>query len=140
MRIRIGLNSGSLPHNDNGKSKIDLMVDTALEYISWFENLGFYNTVVSMKASDSTLSYEAARLFASKSDYPMHLGVTEAGGVVSSCVKSTWTLGRLLEQGITDCSAYSLLQQSSERPCGLDAGRNHTAGFRYTKMHGIIAL
>ena len=116
VAIRIGLNSGSLPHNDNGKSKIDLMVDTALEYISWFENLGFYNTVVSLKASDSTLSYEAARLFASKSDYPMHLGVTEAGGVVSSCVKSTWTLGRLLEQGIGGTIRYSLLQQSSERP------------------------
>ena len=108
VAIRIGLNSGSLPHNDNGKSKIDLMVDTALEYISWFENLGFYSTVVSLKASDSTLSYEAARLFASKSDYPMHLGVTEAGGVVSSCVKSTWTLGRLLEQGIGGTIRYSI--------------------------------
>ena len=108
VAIRIGLNSGSLPHNDSGKSKIDLMVDTALEYISWFENLGFYNTVVSLKASDSTLTYEAARLFASKCDYPMHLGVTEAGGVVSSCVKSTWTLGRLLEQGIGGTIRYSI--------------------------------
>ena len=108
IAIRIGLNSGSLPHNDSCKSMIDLMVDTALEYISWFENLGFYNTVVSLKASDSTLSYEAARLFASKSDYPMHLGVTEAGGVVSSCVKSTWTLGRLLEQGIGGTIRYSI--------------------------------
>ena len=108
VAIRIGLNSGSLPRNDEGKSKVDLMVDTALEYISWFENLGFYNTVVSLKASDSNLSYEAARLFSSKSDYPMHLGVTEAGGVVSSCVKSTWTLGRLLEQGIGATIRYSI--------------------------------
>ena len=108
VAIRIGLNSGSLPKNDGVKSKVDLMVDTALEYISWFENLGFHNTVVSLKASDSTLSYEAARLFASKSDYPMHLGVTEAGGVVSSCVKSTWTLGRLLEQGIGGTIRYSI--------------------------------
>ena len=108
VAIRIGLNSGSLPKNDSGKSKVNLMVDTALEYISWFENLGFYNTVVSLKASDSALSYEAARLFASKCNYPMHLGVTEAGGVVSSCVKSTWTLGRLLEQGIGGTIRYSI--------------------------------
>ena len=108
VAIRIGLNSGSLPKNDSGKSKVDLMVDTALEYISWFENLGFYNTVVSLKASDSALSYEAACEFSKKSDYPMHLGVTEAGGVVSSCVKSTWTLGRLLEQGIGGTIRYSI--------------------------------
>lgn len=108
VAIRIGLNSGSLPKNDSGKNKVDLMVDTALEYISWFENLGFYNTVVSLKASDSALSYEAARVFSQKSVYPMHLGVTEAGGVVSSCVKSTWTLGRLLEQGIGGTIRYSI--------------------------------
>ena len=108
IAIRIGLNSGSLPKNAEGKDKVSLMVDTALEYISWFENLGFYNTVVSLKASDSNLSYEAARLFASKSDYPLHLGVTEAGGVVSSCVRSTWTLGRLLEKGIGNTIRYSI--------------------------------
>jgi len=106
--IRIGLNSGSLPKSNGEKDMVDLMVDTALEYISWFENLGFYNTVVSLKASDSTLSYEAARRFAEKSDYPLHLGVTEAGGVVSSCVKSTWTLGRLLSQNIGNTIRYSI--------------------------------
>ena len=108
VAIRIGLNSGSLPHEGREKGTVNLMVDTALEYISWFENLGFYNTVVSLKASDSALSYEAAREFSMRSDYPMHLGVTEAGGVVSSCVKSTWTLGRLLEQGIGGTIRYSI--------------------------------
>jgi len=108
VAIRIGLNSGSLPRNDGKKSMVELMTDTALEYISWFENLGFHNTVVSLKASNAQLSYEAAREFASRSDYPMHLGVTEAGGVVSSCVKSTWTLGRLLEQGIGGTIRYSI--------------------------------
>ena len=108
VAIRIGLNSGSLPHEGREKGTVNLMVDTALEYISWFENLGFYNTVVSLKASDSALSYEAAREFSRRSDYPMHLGVTEAGGVVSSCVKSTWTLGRLLEQGIGGTIRYSI--------------------------------
>ena len=108
VAIRIGLNSGSLPQKGREKGTVSLMVDTALEYISWFENLGFYNTVVSLKASDSELSYEAAREFASKSDYPLHLGVTEAGGVVSSCVRSTWTLGRLLSQGIGSTIRYSI--------------------------------
>lgn len=108
VAIRIGLNSGSLPHSDGKKDMVCLMTDTALEYISWFENLGFYNTVVSLKASDARLSYDAAREFAARSDYPMHLGVTEAGGVVSSCVKSTWTLGRLLEQGIGGTIRYSI--------------------------------
>lgn len=108
VAIRIGLNSGSLPRNDGSKDKVSLMVDTALEYISWFENLGFYNTVVSLKASDSELSYKAARLFSSKSDYPLHLGVTEAGGVVTSCVRSTWTLGRLLNDGIGNTIRYSI--------------------------------
>lgn len=108
VAIRIGLNSGSLPRNEEGKDKVDLMVDTALEYIGWFENLGFKDTVVSLKASDSELSYQAAVKFSKRSDYPMHIGVTEAGGVVTSCVRSSWTLGRLLEQGIGGTMRYSI--------------------------------
>ncbi|MBQ7508800.1 MAG: (E)-4-hydroxy-3-methylbut-2-enyl-diphosphate synthase [Spirochaetales bacterium] len=108
VAIRIGLNSGSLPQKGREKGTVSLMVDTALEYLSWFENLGFFNTVVSLKASDSELSYEAAKLFALKSDYPLHLGVTEAGGTVTSCVRSTWTLGRLLSQGIGNTIRYSI--------------------------------
>jgi len=108
IAIRIGLNSGSLPKVEYKTDMTALMVDTALEYISWFEELGFYNTVVSLKASDSETSYEAAKLFASKNDYPLHLGVTEAGGVVSSCVRTTWTLGRLLSQGIGSTIRYSI--------------------------------
>ena len=108
LAIRIGLNSGSLPHNENNVSKERLMVDSALEYISWFENLGFYNTVVSLKASDPEATYRAYRLFASESDYPLHLGVTEAGGSVTSCVRTTWTLGRLLSEGIGSTLRYSI--------------------------------
>lgn len=106
--IRIGLNSGSLPENTDKKDMPSLMCDTALEYISWFENLGFYNTVVSLKASDSELSYQAYKKFASLSDYPLHLGVTEAGGAVSSCVRTTWTLGRLLSEGVGSTLRYSI--------------------------------
>lgn len=108
IAIRIGLNSGSLPKNDSNKPMEDLMVDTALEYLQWFENLDFYNTVISLKASDTETSYKAALKFAQVSDYPLHLGVTEAGGVVSSCVRSTWTLGRLLSQNIGATLRYSI--------------------------------
>ena len=108
IAIRIGLNSGSLPKNDGNKPMEDLMVDTALEYLQWFENLDFYNTVISLKASDTETSYKAALKFAQVSDYPLHLGVTEAGGVVSSCVRSTWTLGRLLSQNIGATLRYSI--------------------------------
>ncbi|MCF0237583.1 MAG: (E)-4-hydroxy-3-methylbut-2-enyl-diphosphate synthase [Sphaerochaetaceae bacterium] len=108
VAIRIGLNSGSLPKNNNNKNTEELMVDTALEYISWFENIGFYNTVVSLKASDTETSYKAAKLFASKSNYPLHLGVTEAGGPVTSCVRSTWVLGRLLNESIGSTIRYSI--------------------------------
>lgn len=108
IAIRIGLNSGSLPPNTKNSDIPTLMTETALEYISWFENLGFYNTVVSLKASDSNLTYEAYKQFASKSDYPLHLGVTEAGPCVTSCVRSTWTLGRLLSEGIGSTIRYSI--------------------------------
>lgn len=98
VAIRIGLNSGSLPKGEDPMPI--LMSNTALEYLSWFESLGFYNTVISLKASDVETTYEANKLFASQSGYPLHLGVTEAGSVVSSVTRSTWALGRLLEKGI----------------------------------------
>ncbi len=106
--IRIGLNSGSLPKSREGKDPVNLMVDTALEYASWFEALGFSDTVISLKASDCDTTYKANLLLADRCDYPIHLGVTEAGGVVTSVVRSTWTLGRLLERGIGDTIRISI--------------------------------
>lgn len=108
VAIRIGLNTGSLPENVENKDIPILMADTALEYISWFENLGFYNTVVSLKASDAESTYNAYTYFAKHSDYPLHLGVTEAGTEVTSCVRTTWTLGRLLEKKIGSTIRYSI--------------------------------
>lgn len=106
--IRIGLNSGSLPKDTTGKDTIHLMVDTALEYAGWFESLDFHDIVISLKASDCETTYEANRLLANECRYPIHLGVTEAGGVVTSVVRSTWTLGRLLDQGIGDTIRISI--------------------------------
>lgn len=98
VAIRIGLNSGSLPKGDEPMPL--LMSNSALEYLSWFEAQGFTNSVVSLKASDVETTFEANKLFASQSGYPLHLGVTEAGSVVSSVTRSTWALGRLLSEGI----------------------------------------
>lgn len=106
--VRIGLNSGSLPANAKGLDTPSLMVETALEYLDWFEGERFYNTVVSLKSSDPEQTYLAAERFAQVSPYPQHLGVTEAGGVVSSVVRGTWTLGRLLQKGVGATIRYSI--------------------------------
>ena len=106
--IRIGLNTGSLPRHDNSVDDVDLMVDTALEYISDFEAWGFRNTVVSLKSSDIEKTVKAARMFKERSDYPFHLGVTEAGNVITASVRSTWALGNLLKEGIGDTIRVSI--------------------------------
>ncbi len=106
--IRIGLNSGSLPRHETGTDIPTLMVETALEYIGWFEALGFDNTVVSLKASDCDITLRANLLLSQSCPYPIHLGVTEAGGVVTAVVRSTWTLGQLLSQGIGDTIRISI--------------------------------
>ena len=104
--IRIGLNSGSLP---KGREDVPtLMSNTALEYVNWFEQLSFSNTVVSLKASDPDITLEANRLFAGQSDYPLHLGVTEAGSIVSAITRSTWALGHLLNEGIGNTIRISI--------------------------------
>ncbi len=106
--IRIGLNSGSLPKNECGKSTAYLMADTALEYLSWFEGWGFTNSVVSLKASDPDITLEANRLLRKDCPYPIHLGVTEAGSAVTSCIRSAWALGNLLKEGIGDTIRVSI--------------------------------
>ena len=106
--IRIGLNTGSLPRHDKSVDDVDLMVDTALEYISDFEAWGFRNTVVSLKSSDIEKTVMAARMFKERSDYPFHLGVTEAGNVITASVRSTWALGNLLKEGIGDTIRVSI--------------------------------
>ena len=106
--IRIGLNTGSLPRHEKSVDDVDLMVDTALEYISDFEAWGFRNTVVSLKSSDIEKTVKAARMFKERSDYPFHLGVTEAGNVITASVRSTWALGNLLKEGIGDTIRVSI--------------------------------
>lgn len=126
--IRIGLNSGSLPRG-NDPTEL-LMSKTALEYLSWFEQWGgFINTVVSLKASDTDLTMKANRLFASQSPYPLHLGVTEAGSVISAVTRSTWALGQLLSEGIGNTIRISITGDiESEVQAGVELLR--TLGMR----------
>ena len=106
--IRIGLNSGSLPQSVRGMKVPEAMVSTALEYLGWFESWGFRNTVVSLKSSDVAETMEAARAFRRLSDYPQHIGITEAGDPVISAVRSSWALGTLLSEGIGDTVRISM--------------------------------
>jgi len=106
--IRIGLNGGSLPRKRRSDDHAQAMVETALEYVNWFESWGFYQTVISVKDTDVETTYRAYKNLADLCDYPLHLGVTEAGGLVSAVTRSTWVLGRLLEQGIGDTLRISI--------------------------------
>ena len=104
--IRIGLNSGSLPKGRGDKTTI--MVENAYKYLEWFEELSFYNTVVSLKSTSLEETRIANERLAKTSNYPIHIGVTEAGSVVSSVARSTWVLGNLLKQGIGDTMRISI--------------------------------
>lgn len=106
VAIRIGLNSGSLPKGE-GKAQ-DIMVDNALKYLEWFEELDFFNTVVSLKSTDLQETKEAYERFSEKCDYPTHIGITEAGSVVSSVARSTWILGNLITKGIGNTMRISI--------------------------------
>lgn len=101
--IRIGINSGSLEkdiHEKYGKPTAQGMIESAQRHVQILEDLDFYDTVLSFKSSDPLLCIETYRLAADTFDYPLHLGVTEAGGVTSSAIKSSLALGNLLLDGI----------------------------------------
>jgi len=106
--IRIGLNSGSLPLHLREQDHVQGMVTTALTYIEWFEAQGFDQIVISLKDTDTETTYLANKALAPLTPYPLHLGVTEAGGVISSVARSTWVLGRLLAEGIGDTLRISI--------------------------------
>jgi (E)-4-hydroxy-3-methylbut-2-enyl-diphosphate synthase len=109
--IRIGVNSGSLEKDllrRFGGATPEAMVSSALRTIEWMEDLGFRLMKVSLKASDALRTVEAYRLFSKKSDYPLHLGVTEAGKGSGAIVKSSIGMGLLLSEGIGDTLRVSL--------------------------------
>jgi (E)-4-hydroxy-3-methylbut-2-enyl-diphosphate synthase len=114
--IRIGVNLGSLERDlfeKHGYSP-DAMVESAMRHVKILEDLDFYDTVVSLKASDVPRMVAAYRLFAQKTDYPLHLGVTEAGSKLPGAIKSSMGMGMLLSEGIGDTIRVSLSEDPRE--------------------------
>ncbi len=109
--IRIGVNAGSLEKDLLAKHDgptADGMVESALRHIEILEDIGYSEIKVSLKASDPLMMIEAYRLLADKVDYPLHLGVTEAGTPTVGTIKSSVGIGTLLAEGIGDTIRVSL--------------------------------
>lgn len=101
--IRIGINSGSLEkdiHEKYGKPTAEGMIESAKRHVAILEELDFKDIVLSFKSSDPLLCLDVYRLAAQTFDYPLHLGVTEAGTTMTSAIKSSLALGPLLLEGI----------------------------------------
>lgn len=114
--IRIGVNVGSLEKEIEKKygRTPKAMVESALHHIKILEKLNFYDIAVSLKASDVPRTIEAYEMLSKQVDYPLHLGVTEAGTPKSGTVKSAIALGVLLNQGIGDTLRVSLTADPEE--------------------------
>ena len=110
IKIRIGVNAGSLEKDllDSMGRTPEAMVESAFRHIKILEKYDFYNTAVSLKASDIETTIKAYELFSSKSDYPLHLGITEAGTLKAGTVKSSIGIGYMLLNGIGDTIRVSL--------------------------------
>ena len=109
--IRIGVNAGSLEKKlleRYGHATPQAMAESALGHVAILEKLNFQDIKISLKASDVPLMLEAYRLLAEKVDYPLHIGVTEAGTVRSGTIKSSVGVGALPAQGIGDSIRVSL--------------------------------
>jgi len=109
--IRIGVNAGSLERRfleKYGYPTAEAMVESALYHLHILEDLGFTDTIISLKASSVKLTVAAYRLLARQVDYPFHLGVTEAGTQFAGTIKSSVGIGILLAEGIGDTIRVSL--------------------------------
>lgn len=109
--IRIGVNSGSVEKDlleKFGGATPEAMVESAFRHVKMLEDCDFYNTVISIKSSDVENMVKAYSLVAERCDYPLHLGVTEAGTERSALVKSSIGIGSLLLKGIGDTVRVSI--------------------------------
>ena len=115
--IRIGVNGGSLDKKlleKYGHPCAEALVESAFQHLELLEKYGFYDTCVSMKSSNVPTMVAAARLFRSKCDYPIHIGVTETGPVKMGLMKSAMGIGALLLDGIGDTIRVSLTDDPVE--------------------------
>jgi len=102
--IRIGLNSGSCEN----------LVQTCFDYIKMFEDWNFFDIVISLKASDVLQTIKAYQSVAEKVNYPLHIGITEAGPLLAGTIKSSTGIGILLYQGLGDTIRVSLTTEPTE--------------------------
>ena len=115
--IRIGVNGGSLEKSlleKYGHPTAEALVESAFSHLALLEKFGFYDTCVSMKSSTVPTMVEAAKLFRSRCDYPLHIGVTETGPVRMGLMKSAMGIGALLLAGIGDTIRVSLTDDPVE--------------------------
>ncbi len=115
--IRIGVNGGSLDKKlleKYGHPTAEALVESAFSHLELLEKFGFYETCVSMKSSAVPTMVQAARLFRSRCDYPIHIGVTETGPVRQGLIKSAMGIGALLLDGIGDTIRVSLTDDPVE--------------------------
>jgi (E)-4-hydroxy-3-methylbut-2-enyl-diphosphate synthase len=115
--IRIGVNSGSIEKHileKYGKPTADGMVESAMYHVNLLEKNGFHDIVISLKASNVKMMVEAYRKISTMVDYPLHLGVTEAGTAFQGTVKSAIGIGSLLVDGIGDTIRVSLTEDPVE--------------------------
>ena len=118
--VRVGVNSGSIekdllkkygyPTPENPSS----LIESALRNVSLLEEQGFHDMKISIKSSDTLTTIAGYRLLSKKTDYPLHIGVTEAGGLIAGTVKSSVALGILLFEGIGDTFRISLTRDPVE--------------------------
>ena len=140
--IRIGVNGGSLDpelyERHGGKVTPEAMVESALQELAYFDEVGFDNVKISVKASNVPLMIEAYRQLADATDAPLHLGVTEAGPGSAGLLKATAGIATLLAEGIGDTIRYSLTADPVEEA---RAGRQllEALGLRERKNVDLIA-
>jgi len=139
--IRIGVNAGSLDpalYEKYGGATPEAMVESAKQEIAYFEDVGFDLIKISVKASSVPLMVEAYRQLSEVTDYPLHLGVTEAGPPPAGLIKATAGIATLLLEGIGDTIRYSLTADSVEEA---RAGRQllEALGLRERKNVDLIA-
>lgn len=108
--IRIGVNGGSLEKEIQDKYGVTAkaMLESAKYHVKLLEDLDFYNIIISLKSSDITKTVEAYKMASNEFDYPLHLGITEAGTLFGGTIKSSIGLGILLYEGIGDTIRVSL--------------------------------
>jgi (E)-4-hydroxy-3-methylbut-2-enyl-diphosphate synthase len=117
ISIRVGVNSGSVEKDilkKYGHPTPEALVESGLRNVKLLEGFGFTDIKISIKSSDVLNTIDAYRLLSKATDYPLHLGVTEAGGLIGGTVKSSVALGILLYEGIGDTFRISLTRDPVE--------------------------